>query len=222
MGEGFPGKGNRGDWSSALPYYNLANRYMAKERFEDAAAKYQEAISRYEFDPDFYLNLGVALRKLENFQGAEEAFKKAAELNEKDWMSWSNLANSYLKQDRLEETIKAFEKALKCNPPAAEKEAINKDIADIKKILSVRNGTLQPPPGKSPPSAKILTGGKGGAPSASKLPPKANSGANKAPESAKKSSIQPSLVKQTAKEAVAPKPRPVDETTGTGWDEVAK
>lgn len=207
-----------------MPYYNLANRYMQKERYQDAIAKYEEAIARYEYDPDFFINLGVAWRKVENFQAAEAAFKKAAELNEKDWMSWSNLANSYLKQDRLEETIKAFEKALQCNPPPAEKEAMLKDIADIKKILSVRNGGTVPPASKDAPSAKILTGAKRGNQG------KGNSNTNAAGsklQARKQGQSKPTespvgLVKQTAKEAAMPVPKKHDELKDTGWDEVAK
>ncbi|MCC7530670.1 MAG: tetratricopeptide repeat protein, partial [Candidatus Melainabacteria bacterium] len=172
LADGFPGRGNHQNWSAALPYYNLANKYMQSERYQDAIQKYHEAIGKYEYDPDFFINLGVALRKVEDFQAAEAAFKTAASLNEKDWMSWSNLANSYLKQDRLEDTIKAFETALKCNPPAAEKEAILKDIADIKKILSVKDSGAAPPAGSNPPSGKNALGNK-----------------------------LPDLVKQTAKEA---------------------
>ncbi len=227
LAEGFPGKGNPHDWSEALPYYNLANRYMQKERYEDAIAKYQEAIARYEYDPDFYINLGVAFRKMENFEGAEDAFKKAAALNAKDWMAWSNLANSYLKQDRLQDTMKAFEQALKCNPPVEEKEAILKDIADIKKILSMRNGGAMPPEMKSDtPAAKIISGKRsssaGG--NASKYAA-AKSAQKKAPNSAAKTTQKaaqtaPSLIKQTAREAAFPKK--ADELKDTGWDEVAK
>ena len=47
----------------------------------------------------------------------------------------------------MPETIAAFEKCLKCAPPAKEKEAILKDIADIKKVLSFRNS---PPPASKP------------------------------------------------------------------------
>jgi tetratricopeptide (TPR) repeat protein len=200
--DGFPGKGNQNDWSNALPHYNLGNKYMQKERYEDAIAQYEKAVAFYQFDPDFYINLGVAWRKLENFGAAEAAFKKAAELNAKDWMSWSNLANSYLKQDRLEDTIKAFEQALKCNPPPEEKTAILKDIADIKKILSVRGGTFAPPAGSSAPPAKIISGSKGGA---------------------SKKAVAPALQKQTAREAAVPiSPKKNSELQDTGWDQVAK
>lgn len=200
---------------------------MQSERYEDAIAKYQEAISRYEYDPDFYINLGVAFRKIENFQGAEEAFKKAASLNAKDWMSWSNLANSYLKQDRLEDTMKAFEQALKCNPPPEEKEAIIKDIADIKKILSVRNGGVMPPESKNdPPSAKIITGRRTSNSGSANKPAGAKPGQKVAPKSALET---PTLIKQTAREAVVPKPTVPKATApknselkDTGWDEVAK
>lgn len=184
---------------------------MQSERYEDAIQKYHEAIGKYEYDPDFYINLGVALRKVENLQAAEDAFKHAAALNAKDWMSWSNLANSYLKQDKLEDTIKAFETALTCNPPAAEKEAILKDIADIKKILSVRNGGVEPPVSKNPPSAKIISGGKGAGKPAAK--------AGLVKQTAKTATVP--LRPQTAKEASIPRPKN-DELRDTGWEEVAK
>ncbi|MBX9949349.1 MAG: tetratricopeptide repeat protein [Candidatus Obscuribacterales bacterium] len=198
--DGFPGRGNPHDWSAALPYYNLANKYMQQERYEDAIQKYHEAIGRYEYDPDFFNNLGVALRKIENFEAAEQAFKSAAALNAKDWMSWSNLANSYLKQDRLEETIKAFEQSLKCNPPPQEKEAILKDIADIKKIIGVRSGNVQPPASKTPP-ARIIKEGKQ---------------ARGAPGAKSTGELKPI---GTARPAT---PRQNQELKGTGWEEVAK
>lgn len=236
--EGFPGRGNQYDWSAALPYYNLANKYMQQERYEDAIKKYHEAIGRYEYDPDFFNNLGVALRKVENFEAAEQAFKSAAALNAKDWMSWSNLANSYLKQDRLEDTIKAFEQSLKCNPPPEEKQAILKDIADIKKILSVRSGGVEPPPSNTPP-AKIISGKAGSKAKSTTKPTSATTTAkgasatgrtnsNFAPAGRAKLAPQPNtsipgpsgLVKQRAREAAIPKQN--EELKGTGWEEVAK
>lgn len=140
--QGFPGRGDPADWSDALPHYNLANRYLGKGRSEEAAAKYRDAIAIYKFDPDFYINLGVALRKMGEYGEAEKAFRQAAALNPADWVAASNLANALLKQNRLPETVRAFEQALKCNPPPSEKEAMLKDIADIKKIISMQ----APPP----------------------------------------------------------------------------
>lgn len=125
-------------WSDAIPYYNLANKYLEKERFEDAVDNYHEAISRYPNDPDFYINLGYCYRKLEDFESAEQAFRKALTLNNKDWMTWSNLANALLKQNKLPETVSTFEKCLKLTMPVSERAAINRDIADIKKILAMR------------------------------------------------------------------------------------
>jgi tetratricopeptide (TPR) repeat protein len=147
LADDFPGKGDRFAWSNALPYYNLANKYLEHGRFEEAKTNFEEAIYRYEYDPDFFINYGVALRKLENYTAAEEAFKKAIELRDNDWQSWSNLANAYLKQNRLKETIACFQKAMKMKPPPpqAEKEAMLKDIADINKILSMQ----APPPAKA-------------------------------------------------------------------------
>lgn len=136
----FPGKGDAAAWSEALPHYNLANRYLEANRLDEALEHYERAVELYQYDADFYVNLGVTKRKLQDYKGAEAAFRQAIAINKQDWLSWSNLANSLLKQDRLSETIAAFEECLKRNPPKQEKEAILKDIADIKKVLSYRAG----------------------------------------------------------------------------------
>jgi tetratricopeptide (TPR) repeat protein len=144
----FPGIGDPSAWSDALPYYNRGNRYLSQQRYEDAVRDFQEAVSKYKYDADFYVNLGVALRKIEDYKGAEQAFKSALKLKPKDWMAWSNLGNAYLKQDRLKDTISAFEQALKCNPPAAEKTAMLQDIVDIHKLLRATGQEPLPvPPG---------------------------------------------------------------------------
>lgn len=147
----FPGKGDRFAWSSALPFYNRGNKYLEHDRIEEAVQDFEEAIYRYEYDPDFYINYGVALRKRENYTGAEQAFKKAIELRPNDWQSWSNLANAYLKQNRLKDTIACFQKAMKIKPPppAQEKAAMLKDIADITKILSMQKPAVAPAAAKA-------------------------------------------------------------------------
>lgn len=141
--EGFPGKGDRFAWSGAIPYYNLANKYLEHGRYDEAVQNYEEAIYRYEYDPDFYINYGVALRKREDYTGAEQAFKKSIQLRANDWQAWSNLANAYLKQNKLKETVECFQKAMKVKPPPPlqEKEAMLKDMADIAKIMAMQ----QPP-----------------------------------------------------------------------------
>ncbi|MBK9281364.1 MAG: tetratricopeptide repeat protein [Candidatus Obscuribacter sp.] len=59
LAQGFPGKGEPGAWSDALPHYNLGNRYLEHERLDEAIEQYQVAISLYQYDPDFYINLGL-------------------------------------------------------------------------------------------------------------------------------------------------------------------
>lgn len=163
----FPGPGNSADWADALPYYNLANKYVDKERFDEAVEKYQQAIDRYPFDPDFYINLGFAYRQLEDYSLAEKSFRQALKLNSKDWLTWSNLGNALLKQHKLPETIGAFQSALKCSPPAKEKALILRDIEDIKKVLAMREkqtqaASRQVPLQKQAPLTKAGTSSKGG------------------------------------------------------------
>lgn len=136
--DNFPEKGNRADWSDALPYYNQGNRYLSQQRYQEAVTSLEDAVGIYPFDPDFYVNLGVAYRKLDDYTNAERAFKKASTLNPKDWMTWSNLANAYLKQNKYKETKEAFQKTLTCNPPPEEQTAIKKDLLDLDKIISMQ------------------------------------------------------------------------------------
>ncbi len=131
----FPGTGDPHGWSDALPYYNLGNKYLNQQRYSEAAQKYQEAIDRYAYDADFFINLGVSLRKLDDYVGAEHAFLSATKLNDKDFAAWMNLGNAYLKQNRLKDTLAAFERSLKCNPPAEDKKVLTQNLVDIHKIL---------------------------------------------------------------------------------------
>lgn len=150
MAGDFPGKGDRSAWSDALPHYNLGNRYLEKKRYDDAVEEYQKAIDLYDQDADFHLNMGVAYRKSEDFDLAEQCFRRAIAINDKDWMAWSDLANSLLKQNKLKECANTFKQCLKRNPPANEVTAIQKDIADIQKILD-----MQAPKPQAKPEAKI-------------------------------------------------------------------
>ena len=156
----FPGKGDRFAWSNALPYYNRGNKYLEHGRIEEAVQDFEEAIFRYEYDPDFYINYGVALRKRENYTGAEQAFKKALELRPNDWQACANLANAYLKQNRLKDTITCFQKAMKMQPPPPqqERDAMLKDIADITKILSMQKRNEAPAPAISTAKSKPSSG----------------------------------------------------------------
>ena len=159
---GFPGKGNPADWSDALPYYNLGNKLLNEGRFPEAVDKFREAIARYQFDPDFYINLGVAYRKLEDFADAEEALKTAVQLAPGDWIAWGDLGNSYLKLNNLSAAANAFNRALKCNPPVADRQWMEDAIRDIQKILSSQARQKQTSTGS--PTEQTKQTATGGAP----------------------------------------------------------
>jgi tetratricopeptide (TPR) repeat protein len=128
----------------------------------------QEAIKLFPDEPDFHTNLGIAYRKLDRYIDAEKEFKIAIAYNRDDWMNWSNLANAYLKQDKLEKTVETFEETLKHKPPADEQAAIKKDIADIQKILAMRQGSSEKPAA----SQKTATGSTANGSSANRSPAK--------------------------------------------------
>jgi len=166
LAEGFPGKGDPYQYSESLPHYNLGNRYLAKQWYEKAVEKYLDAINIYPYDPDVYINLSVAYRKLGNLAGAEDACRKAVALNESDWASWSNLGNLLMLQDKYPESYKCFTRALKCKIPATEKSQIESSIDGMKKVMNARGlaidgGPLERPAAVTPaPSSKRTTTGK--------------------------------------------------------------
>lgn len=192
-------------WSDAIPYYNLANKYLEKERYEDAVDNYHEAISRFPDDPDFYINLGFCYRKLGDYESAEQAFRKALTLNNKDWMTWSNLANALLKQNKLAETVSTFEKCLKLTMPAGERAAINRDIADINKILAMR----QP---KSATKSETI----------SKKVPLAKATVRKPVPDNSNPKLERMLKPAQVKPERKPEEKPEHKTESTGWDYVYK
>jgi tetratricopeptide (TPR) repeat protein len=158
--EGFPGKGDRGQYAESLLHYNLGNRYLEKQWYEKAVEKYTDAINIYPYDADAYTNLSVACRKLGDIAGAVAACRKAVDLNDSDWTSWSNLANLLMTQDNFTEAYRCFNKALKCNIPPSEKTFIESNIEGMKKImkargLSIEGNSLMTPlavPGKIAPA----------------------------------------------------------------------
>lgn len=205
--EGVVQKGTRSD---ALPHYNLANRYLNQGRFEDAARKYRDAITIYGSEADFYVNLGVALRKLNDYVGAEQAFKQALALNATDWMSWSNLANAYLKQDKLVDSIKAFQQCLKCKPPPQERVAIEQDIKDMTKILRMRDPNFDAHPSTK---AKPETANKKRTTATSKSPTANTKSASASSKSESANSKTTASLKQ---------PADPEKLRGSGWDYVYK
>ncbi len=145
--EGFPGKGDRVQYAESLPHYNLGNRYLAKEWYEKAIEKYNDALNIYEYDADVYTNLSVAYRKVGNLAGAEAACRKAVELNDSDWTSWSNLGNILMTQERFPESFKCFTKAMSFkNMPSSERSFIESNIDGMKKIMKARGLTLSGEP----------------------------------------------------------------------------
>ncbi|MBX9666813.1 MAG: tetratricopeptide repeat protein [Candidatus Obscuribacterales bacterium] len=175
--EGFPGKGDRVQYAESLPHYNLGNRYLAKEWYEKAIEKYNDAINIYPFDADVYTNLTVAYRKVGDVAGAEAACRKAVELNHNDWTSWSNLGNILMTQERFPESYRCFTKAMSFKSmPSSERTFIESNIDGMKKIMKARGLTLTGE-SLSPPAVNdgksVATKGSGSA-SGKKLAGKAN------------------------------------------------
>lgn len=218
----FPGKGRYNDWSAALPYYNQANRYLNQGLYQDAVTKYQMAIMRYQYDPDFYTNLGVAFRKSEQYDAAEDALKRATQLSPNDWMPWSDLANVYLKQNKLKDTMATFQRALKCNPPAGERLAIMKDIADIRKIMRMQGIETGANPGAGKAADKAAAKATDKAVSTSSKAARGTAQRRSQQQSASKVHNTVTLRSEQAPTTSADESRRKEMLEKSGWDYISK
>lgn len=76
-------------------YYNLANLYLADERYNMAVENYKKAISITKENPYVYYNLGCAYLKLGEVKKARSAFQQAVTLKNDVAEFHYNLAYAY-------------------------------------------------------------------------------------------------------------------------------
>ncbi|MFX8875770.1 tetratricopeptide repeat protein, partial [Acinetobacter baumannii] len=81
----FPGKGSKALWDEANAYYIQGVSATQANKVDQSIAMYKKAISIYADDPDFQINLGVALEDKGSYKEAETVLNHALTLAPQNW-----------------------------------------------------------------------------------------------------------------------------------------
>jgi len=94
------------------------NRLYDEGRYQEAHARYLEALEKVPGLPLVRFNEGNALYQSQEFQRAMEAFLEAAEGADPEWQSqaWYNLGNALLRQQQAGPAAEAYKQALRSDP----------------------------------------------------------------------------------------------------------
>ncbi|HEY9754823.1 MAG TPA: tetratricopeptide repeat protein [Oculatellaceae cyanobacterium] len=129
----FPGKGSRAAWEEANGYYIQAVRATQTNKVDESIALYKRAIAIYPDDPDFQINLGVALEDKGNLKEAEAALNHAMTLAPQNWTVPYNLGNVMYLQHKYQDSVNFWSKALTMNPTEHFKQRIQQNITQVTK-----------------------------------------------------------------------------------------
>jgi predicted Zn-dependent protease len=111
-GAEFPGKGNKKDWVRAARLYDQALSQRKRGNVDRAVKMYEEAISIYPYDGDFYVNLAIHYsRDKKDYKRAEELMQKAVELKSNDYSIQWEYAAALLAQGKLDQAKDVLDKA---------------------------------------------------------------------------------------------------------------
>jgi tetratricopeptide (TPR) repeat protein len=89
-------KNIKGQASSAVLDFTLANIYLQQEKFEQAAANYQQAVDKYPKFRRAWKNLGLIRMRRAEFGKAIEALTRVLELGGSDALTFAQLGYAYL------------------------------------------------------------------------------------------------------------------------------
>ena len=94
------------------------NRLYEKGRFQEAHARYLEALEKVPGLAPARFNEGNALYRSQEFQRAMEAYLEALENGDPQWQSdaWYNLGNAMLRQQQPGPALDAYKQALRLDP----------------------------------------------------------------------------------------------------------
>ncbi len=96
-----------------------AQALVDQEKYEEAAAIYQQLIDQDKTNDRYYFLLGEVYYEGKRFTDAEAAFRKAIELNENNVDAYNNLGYMFAENNmHLDEAQKLIEKALELRPNA--------------------------------------------------------------------------------------------------------
>jgi tetratricopeptide (TPR) repeat protein len=91
-------------------------KLYGEARYEESVRAYEEAIKLNPTQWAYYLNLGLAYKKLDKKEETLSAFQKAVELNPESYSSQKELGEALAKQEKYGEAKKHYLKATELSP----------------------------------------------------------------------------------------------------------
>jgi tetratricopeptide (TPR) repeat protein len=102
--------------SAADKAFIRGNALYGEQKYAEAAAAFEEAVKLGETNWGYYLNLGLAYKKLDKKDEALAAFRQAAELNPASYSANKELGEALAKADAFEEAKTYYQKAVELSP----------------------------------------------------------------------------------------------------------
>lgn len=90
-------------------------KLLRKGKYEEAAAKFKEALKSLPNDERVLNGLGLALMKMGNYRESEEYLRKLVRINN-DKLYRTNLGNLYFRSGRIDKAIEIYQEVLKEDP----------------------------------------------------------------------------------------------------------
>lgn len=102
--------------SRADKFFLEGNKLYEQQEFEEAVQAYREALKINQSQWGYYLNIGLAYKKLDKKEEAMDAFKKAMELNPESYSSNKELGEILAMEGNYEEAKRYYQKATELSP----------------------------------------------------------------------------------------------------------
>jgi Tfp pilus assembly protein PilF len=112
-------------------HHNLGLAHASQGRLDEAIAEYKEAIG---IDPDHlgaHIDLGLAYANQGRLDEAIGEWEAAVKINPNHALAHKNLGLAYREQGRTEEAVAELETYLQLRPDAADRTAVEQDIAQL-------------------------------------------------------------------------------------------
>jgi tetratricopeptide (TPR) repeat protein len=102
--------------SAADKVFLKGNKLYGEQKYAEAAAAFEEAVGMSQTNWGYYLNLGLAYKKLDRKAESLAAFRKAVELSPESYSANKELGEALAKDSVFDEAKKYYQKAAELSP----------------------------------------------------------------------------------------------------------
>ncbi len=102
--------------SAADKVFLKGNKLYGEQKYAEAAAAFEEAVGMSQTNWGYYLNLGLAYKKLDKKAESLAAFRKAVEISPESYSANKELGEALAKDSAFEEARKYYQKAVDLSP----------------------------------------------------------------------------------------------------------